>query len=127
MSNQGVCCNASIIGGAYFLTMCALTAIDMWSAGMILLFFLVGKFPLFQSNDDVEALLEIACIIGRRRMEKVATLHCERLQKRIGAVILIGSYSPDIHHKYSIDYTRRKALARIRRDAESETAGADEG
>jgi serine/threonine protein kinase len=54
-------------------------AIDMWSAGMILLFFLTGKFPLFQSNDDAEALLEIACIIGRRRMEKAATLHCERL------------------------------------------------
>jgi cell division control protein 7 len=54
-------------------------AVDMWSAGMILLFFLAGKFPLFQSNDDVEALLEIACIIGRRRMEKAATLHCERL------------------------------------------------
>jgi serine/threonine protein kinase len=107
--------------------MCVLPAIDMWSAGMILLFFLAGKFPLFQSNDDVEALLEIACIIGRRRMEKVATLHCERLQKPVGAVILIGSYSSNIHHKYSIDNTRRKTLARIRRDAESEATGADEG
>jgi cell division control protein 7 len=54
-------------------------AVDVWSAGMILLFFLAGKFPLFQSNDDVEALLEMACIFGRRRMEKAATLHCERL------------------------------------------------
>jgi cell division control protein 7 len=51
----------------------------MWSAGMILLFFLTSKFPLFQSNDDIEALLEIACIIGRRRMEKAATLHCQSL------------------------------------------------
>ncbi|KAI0045114.1 kinase-like protein [Auriscalpium vulgare] len=50
-------------------------AIDVWSVGMILLFFLTGKFPLFQSGDDVEALMEIACIIGRRRMEKTATLH----------------------------------------------------
>ncbi|KAI3611739.1 dbf4-dependent protein kinase hsk1 [Moniliophthora roreri] len=50
-------------------------AIDMWSAGMILLFFLTHKFPLFQSNDDVEALMEIAVIIGRRQMERVATLH----------------------------------------------------
>jgi len=50
-------------------------AIDIWSAGMILLFFLTGKFPLFQSNDDIEALMEIASIIGRRRMEKAATLH----------------------------------------------------
>ena len=50
-------------------------AIDVWSAGMILLFFLTKKFPLFQSNDDTEALMEIAIIIGRRRMEKTATLH----------------------------------------------------
>ncbi len=50
-------------------------AVDVWSAGMILLFFLIGKFPLFQSNDDIEALMEIAVIIGRKSMEKVATLH----------------------------------------------------
>jgi len=63
--------------------MCLLLAIDMWSAGMILLFFLTGKFPLFQSNDDAEALLEIACVIGRRKMEKAATLHCERCEKLV--------------------------------------------
>ena len=44
---------------------------------MILLFFLTKKFPLFQSNDDTEALMEIAIVIGRRRMEKAATLHSE--------------------------------------------------
>ncbi|KAI0298832.1 kinase-like domain-containing protein [Russula brevipes] len=61
-------------------------AIDMWSAGMILLFFLTGKFPLFQSNDDVEALLEIACIIGRRRMEKAATLHSRTFTTNIPSI-----------------------------------------
>lgn len=80
------------------------SAIDMWSAGMILLFFLTGKFPLFQSNDDVEALLEIACVIGRRRMEKVATLHCERLSEA-RAVPYINSVlqperSPRIFHQF---------------------------
>ncbi|GLB34222.1 putative kinase-like protein [Lyophyllum shimeji] len=50
-------------------------AIDVWAAGMILLFFLTGKFPLFQSNDDTEALMEIATIIGYKEMENVATLH----------------------------------------------------
>ena len=52
-------------------------AIDIWSAGMILLFFLTGKFPIFQSNDDIEALMEIATIIGKKRMEHAATLHSE--------------------------------------------------
>ncbi|KAG5648699.1 hypothetical protein DXG03_000046 [Asterophora parasitica] len=50
-------------------------AIDVWAAGMILLFFLTGKFPLFQSNDDIEALMEIATIIGYKEMENIATLH----------------------------------------------------
>ncbi|KAH7930636.1 kinase-like protein [Leucogyrophana mollusca] len=50
-------------------------AIDVWSAGMIMLFFLTGKFPLLQSSDDVEALMEIAAIIGRQKMEKVAVVH----------------------------------------------------
>jgi cell division control protein 7 len=50
-------------------------AIDVWSAGMILLFFLAGKFPLLQSSDDIEALMEIATIIGRQKMEKTAILH----------------------------------------------------
>jgi cell division control protein 7 len=39
------------------------------------MFFLSGKFPLFASSDDVEALMEIAAIIGRKAMEKSATLH----------------------------------------------------
>jgi hypothetical protein len=60
-------------------------AIDVWAAGMILLFFLVRKFPLFQSSDDIEALMELAAILGRKKMEKAATLHSESL-----------SYQPDI-------------------------------
>ena len=58
------------------------TAIDVWAAGMILLFFLTKKFPLFQANDDVEALMEIAVVIGRRKIEKVATLHSASLNFR---------------------------------------------
>lgn len=42
------------------------------------MFFLTGKFPLFQSTDDITALMEIATIIGRKRMEKAATLHSAR-------------------------------------------------
>ena len=54
-----------------------LLAVDVWSAGIILLFFLTHKFPVFQANDDIEALMEIAAIFGKLKMEKVATLHCE--------------------------------------------------
>ncbi|KIL70478.1 hypothetical protein M378DRAFT_183937 [Amanita muscaria Koide BX008] len=61
-------------------------AVDMWSAGMILLFFLTGKFPLFQSNDDVEAFMEIAAIIGRRKMEKAATLHSRTFSTNVPSI-----------------------------------------
>lgn len=50
-------------------------AIDVWSAGVILLCFLTGKFPIFNSNDDIEALMEIAVVLGKRNTERVATLH----------------------------------------------------
>jgi cell division control protein 7 len=50
-------------------------AIDIWSAGVILLTLLIRRFPVFNSNDDVEALLEIAAIFGKGRMEQCAMLH----------------------------------------------------
>lgn len=58
-----------------FLTVASSTAVDVWSAGVIMLFFLTGKFPIFQSNDDVEGLMELVSIMGRKNIEKVATLH----------------------------------------------------
>ncbi|KAG7447698.1 kinase-like protein [Guyanagaster necrorhizus] len=65
-------------------------AIDVWSAGSILLFVLTKKFPLFQSNDDVEALMEIAAIIGSKHMEKVATLHNRTFSTNVPSVTATG-------------------------------------
>jgi cell division control protein 7 len=48
-------------------------AIDIWSVGVILLSILAGKFPFFQSDDDTEALLEIAHIFGKDEMIKIAS------------------------------------------------------
>ncbi|KAF9060312.1 kinase-like domain-containing protein, partial [Rhodocollybia butyracea] len=65
-------------------------AIDMWSAGMILLFFLTKKFPLFQSNDDVEALMELATVLGRRNMEQAACLHSRTFATNVPSVTADG-------------------------------------
>ncbi len=51
------------------------TALDIWSAGTILLSVLACKFPVFQASDDIEALMELAAIFGRKTMEKCARLH----------------------------------------------------
>lgn len=61
-------------------------AVDVWSAGMILLFFLTSKFPLFQSSDDIEALMEIATIIGRQRMERTALLHSRTFATNVPSI-----------------------------------------
>lgn len=60
-------------------------ALDIWSVGTIMLSFLSGKFPIFNANDDVEALMEIAAILGKRKMEKCAQLHSEGSSKLCAA------------------------------------------
>lgn len=51
------------------------TALDIWSVGIMMLCFLTRRFPFFNSNDDTEALVEIAAIFGRKRMERCAAVH----------------------------------------------------
>lgn len=51
------------------------SAVDIWSAGVILLTFLSTRFPFFNSNDDVDALIEIASIFGKANMRTVAAQH----------------------------------------------------
>ncbi|KAG6854437.1 hypothetical protein C0991_006515 [Blastosporella zonata] len=61
-------------------------AIDVWAAGVILLFFLTGKFPIFPSNDDTEALIEIATLVGYNKMAEVATLHSRTFCTNVSSV-----------------------------------------
>ncbi|KAJ3851959.1 kinase-like protein [Lentinula lateritia] len=65
-------------------------AVDVWAAGTILLFFLTKKFPLFQSNDDIEALMEIGTIIGRRNMELTACLHSRTFSTNVPSITSEG-------------------------------------
>lgn len=46
---------------------------------MMLLSILTHKFPVFNSNDDVEALMEIASVFGRANIEKCAALHSKSI------------------------------------------------
>ncbi|KAI9289132.1 kinase-like domain-containing protein [Umbelopsis sp. AD052] len=50
-------------------------AIDVWAVGVILISILTARFPFFQSEDDADALIEIATIFGLREMKDCASLH----------------------------------------------------
>nr|XP_015831538.2 cell division cycle 7-related protein kinase isoform X1 [Nothobranchius furzeri]XP_015831539.2 cell division cycle 7-related protein kinase isoform X1 [Nothobranchius furzeri] len=48
------------------------TAIDMWSAGVILLSLLSGRYPFFKASDDLLALTQIMTIRGSRETIRAA-------------------------------------------------------
>lgn len=56
------------------------TAIDIWSAGVILLTLLTKKYPFFTARDDLNALVEIGSIFGDREM-RAAAKHYRRVWK----------------------------------------------
>jgi cell division control protein 7 len=55
-------------GANYVLTV----AIDMWSVGVIVLCIFTRQFPFFQSNDDTDALIELAQVFGLDKMKAIA-------------------------------------------------------
>lgn len=48
------------------------TAIDMWSAGIIFLSLLSGRYPFFKASDDLTALAQIMTILGTRETIRAA-------------------------------------------------------
>uniref|UniRef100_A0A023GJ60 non-specific serine/threonine protein kinase n=1 Tax=Amblyomma triste TaxID=251400 RepID=A0A023GJ60_AMBTT len=61
------------------------TAVDMWSAGVIFLSLLSGRYPFFRAQDDMTALAEIIAVIGSssvqlaaQKMGKWLTLSAEK-------------------------------------------------
>ncbi|KAK4235554.1 kinase-like domain-containing protein [Achaetomium macrosporum] len=66
------------------------TKIDIWSAGVILLTILSRRFPFFNSADDIEAMIEIATIFGRDRMQMAALLHGCMLETTIPTIYKSG-------------------------------------
>jgi cell division control protein 7 len=56
------------------------TAIDIWSAGVIFLSMLCNRFPVLSHTDDDLALLEIAAVVGDKKMADVAKSLGRRLE-----------------------------------------------
>ncbi|KIX00731.1 uncharacterized protein Z518_09796 [Rhinocladiella mackenziei CBS 650.93] len=62
------------------------TKIDIWSAGVILLTLLARRFPFFNSADDVDAMIEMASIFGRKKMQAVAAMHGQLFETNIETI-----------------------------------------
>jgi cell division control protein 7 len=62
------------------------TKIDVWSAGVILLTLLARRFPFFNSADDVDAMIEMASIFGRKKMQAVAAMHGQIFETTIETI-----------------------------------------
>ncbi|KAF1809039.1 serine/threonine protein kinase Hsk1 [Eremomyces bilateralis CBS 781.70] len=59
------------------------TAIDIWSAGVMLLTFLTKRFPFFHSADDIDAVLEMAALFGKKKMHQAGMLHGQMFETNI--------------------------------------------
>lgn len=51
------------------------SAVDIWSAGVIFLSLLSGRYPFFRANDDLTALAQIVSTFGSESV-KVAAKAC---------------------------------------------------
>jgi serine/threonine protein kinase len=68
----------SMVQGIAILPMIAnvrCVAIDIWAVGVILISIMTARFPFFQSEDDGDALIEMATVFGLREMKECASLH----------------------------------------------------
>lgn len=55
------------------------TAVDIWSAGVIFLCLLSGRYPFFRANDDMTALAQIISIFGSEEVKKSALSYGKNL------------------------------------------------
>ena len=61
------------------------TAVDIWSAGVILLCLLSGRYPFFRASDDLSALAQIISLMG--------SAECAKVSRELGEALATLPYS----------------------------------
>ncbi|XP_051555308.1 cell division cycle 7-related protein kinase-like [Myxocyprinus asiaticus] len=103
------------------------TAIDMWSAGVILLSLLSGRYPFFKASDDLIALTQIMTIRGTKETIEAAkkfgksimcSLELPRLNLRILCETLRGLQSCD-NGSLPAEFQASRHPAEVKQDGDS--------
>jgi cell division control protein 7 len=79
-------------------------AIDVWAVGVILISILTARFPFFQSEDDADALIEMATIFGLKEMKECASLHSKLSGCLPVNFSLISPLTDDLYTRSNISY-----------------------
>lgn len=92
--------------------------IDMWAAGVVLLTLLTRRSPFFNSLDDADALIEIATIFGKSKLQACALLHgavfetsIPTLPNHAVALPMIIKYYGDNRRRQNDGFTQEELLA----------------
>jgi len=78
------------------------TAIDIWSAGVIFLSILSGRYPFFKASTDQAALAQICAIFGVEKVERTAF--------RLGKKLVCSEKSPAVDLRHMCERLRKSAL-----------------
>lgn len=66
------------------------TQIDNWSVGVIMLTVMSRRFPFFNSNDDVDAMIELTHVFGAPKMKRCAIKHGALLETDLPSIFPKG-------------------------------------
>ena len=55
------------------------TSVDIWSAGIILLCLLSGRYPFFKATDDNMAIIQLISVFGTDKIRRIALKYGEIL------------------------------------------------
>lgn len=85
------------------------TAVDMWSAGVIFLSLLSGRYPFFRAQDDLTALAEIIAVIGSAPVQLAA--------EKMGKWLTLSPEKPTLDLRTLCERLRGRAEVKVRKTA----------
>ena len=82
----------SIINFCFHAFSFFIVAVDMWSAGVIMLCMLSRRYPFFKAKDDMESLAQIVTMFGAPSVKRMA----KTIGKWCASSLFSGFFSPKI-------------------------------